>query len=126
MSGYTIETTDPCFTCGRGTLYTLTGPDFHEEFPDPETAAYVAERMNAAYEAGRLSHITKLQKGRRAAQARGQKMGRPSKLTEYQRSEAIQRYKDGDSGPKIARSFNVSNSTVWRLLGGVKREEIPF
>ena len=54
--------------------------------------------------------------GRERAKARGVKLGRKPKLTEHQKREAIRR-RDHDGGPvrEIARSYNVSHSTISRL-----------
>jgi len=54
--------------------------------------------------------------GRARAVARGQKMGRPSKLTPHQRREAIKRRDSGDETlADIGRSYNVSAATISRL-----------
>jgi DNA invertase Pin-like site-specific DNA recombinase len=54
--------------------------------------------------------------GRERAKARGVKMGRRPKLTEHQKREAIRRRdKLGESVREIARSYNVSHSTISRL-----------
>jgi DNA invertase Pin-like site-specific DNA recombinase len=54
--------------------------------------------------------------GRERAKARGQSLGRPFKLTPHQRSEAIRRRdRDGEPVREIARSYNVSHSTISRL-----------
>jgi DNA invertase Pin-like site-specific DNA recombinase len=54
--------------------------------------------------------------GRERAKARGVKMGRKPKLTEHQRREAIRRRdRDGETVREIARSYNVSHSTISRL-----------
>jgi DNA invertase Pin-like site-specific DNA recombinase len=54
--------------------------------------------------------------GRERARARGVKLGRPPKLTEHQRREAIRRRdRDGEPVREIARSYNVSHSTISRL-----------
>jgi DNA invertase Pin-like site-specific DNA recombinase len=55
-------------------------------------------------------------KGRERAKARGVKMGRKPKLTEHQKREAIRR-RDRGSEPlrEIARSYNISHSTISRL-----------
>ena len=50
------------------------------------------------------------------AVARGQKMGRPPKLTPHQRHEAIKRRDEGnESLADIGRSYNVSAATISRL-----------
>jgi DNA invertase Pin-like site-specific DNA recombinase len=54
--------------------------------------------------------------GRARAKARGVKLGRKPKLTEHQKREAIRRRdRDGDPVREIARSYNVSHSTISRL-----------
>jgi len=54
--------------------------------------------------------------GRARAVARGQKMGRPPKLTPHQRHEAIKRRERGDESlADIGRSYNVSAATISRL-----------
>src|SRR6202795_133009 len=53
--------------------------------------------------------------GRARAVARGQKMGRPFKLTDHQKREAIKRRKQGETLADIARSYNVSPATISRL-----------
>jgi len=53
--------------------------------------------------------------GRRAAKARGVKMGAPSKLSEHQRSKALDRLEAGDSCSEIGRDMGVSHSTISRL-----------
>jgi DNA invertase Pin-like site-specific DNA recombinase len=53
--------------------------------------------------------------GRERAKARGVKMGRKPKLTPHQRQEAIARRDRGEALTDIARSYNVSHSTISRL-----------
>jgi DNA invertase Pin-like site-specific DNA recombinase len=53
--------------------------------------------------------------GRDRAKARGVKMGRRPKMTPHQQREAIQRREKGEPVREIARSYNVSHSTVSRL-----------
>ena len=54
--------------------------------------------------------------GRARAKARGVKMGRKPKLTEHQKREAIRRRdRNGEPVCEIARSYNVSHSTISRL-----------
>jgi DNA invertase Pin-like site-specific DNA recombinase len=50
------------------------------------------------------------------ARARGVHMGRPPKLTKHQKKEAIKRRDAGEPTREIARMFNVSHSTISRLL----------
>jgi DNA invertase Pin-like site-specific DNA recombinase len=54
--------------------------------------------------------------GRARAKARGVKLGRKFKLTTHQRREALARKESGkESQTEIARSYNVSHSTISRL-----------
>src|SRR6202048_1905116 len=53
--------------------------------------------------------------GRARAGARGQRMGRPPKLTAHQQREAIKRRESGEAMRDIARSYNVSPATISRL-----------
>jgi DNA invertase Pin-like site-specific DNA recombinase len=53
--------------------------------------------------------------GRARAMARGVKMGRKPKLTAHQQREALRRHEKGEPMREIARSYNVSHSTISRL-----------
>lgn len=53
--------------------------------------------------------------GRARAKARGVKLGRRPKLTSHQRREALARRGRGEPVSEIARSYNVSHSTISRL-----------
>jgi DNA invertase Pin-like site-specific DNA recombinase len=53
--------------------------------------------------------------GRERAKARGVVMGRKPKLTHHQRQEALARRDAGEALVDIARSYNVSHSTISRL-----------
>jgi DNA invertase Pin-like site-specific DNA recombinase len=54
--------------------------------------------------------------GRERARARGVHMGRPPKLTEHQKRDALEALADGTATQAdLARRFNVSQSTVSRL-----------
>jgi len=53
--------------------------------------------------------------GRARAKARGVKFGRKPALTDFQREEAIARRANGETLMDIARSMNVSHSTISRL-----------
>ena len=53
--------------------------------------------------------------GRARAKARGKSLGRPFKLTPHQRQEALARRDGGELLSEIARSYNVSSSTISRL-----------
>src|SRR6266446_9787981 len=59
---------------------------------------------------------TRTGEGRERAKARGVKLGRKPKLTEHQKREAIRRRdQDGEPTREIARTYNVSHSTISRL-----------
>ena len=53
--------------------------------------------------------------GRARAVARGARMGRKPKLTPHQQREAIKRRDAGEPTREIARTYNVSHSTISRL-----------
>ena len=56
--------------------------------------------------------------GRERAKARGVKMGRKPKLTPHQIREAVGRRDNGETVRDIARTYNVSHSTISRLGSG--------
>jgi DNA invertase Pin-like site-specific DNA recombinase len=56
--------------------------------------------------------------GRERAKARGVRFGRKPKLTPHQRREALSRRRAGEALVEIARSYNVSHSTISRLQEG--------
>src|SRR4029077_1878934 len=53
--------------------------------------------------------------GRKRAQARGVRFGRPLKLSRYQIDEALARREAGEPLTDIGRSYGVSHSTISRL-----------
>jgi DNA invertase Pin-like site-specific DNA recombinase len=53
--------------------------------------------------------------GRKRAQARGVRFGRPPKLTPHQRQEAIQRLRQGETQADVARTYAVDPTTIGRL-----------
>ena len=54
--------------------------------------------------------------GRRRAKAEGKSLGRPFKLTDHQKAEAIRRRESGEETlAEIGRSYNVSGATIARL-----------
>src|ERR1700739_3981583 len=55
---------------------------------------------------------TRTGEGRKRAIARGVKMGRPPKMTPHQVKEALRRRDAGEPHRDIARSYNVSHSTI--------------
>ena len=58
---------------------------------------------------------TRTGEGRARAKARGIKLGRKPKLTAHQMREAIKRREAGEPLTEIARTYNVSHSTISRL-----------
>ena len=58
---------------------------------------------------------TRTGEGRARAVARGVRLGRKPKLTLHQRKEALMRREAGEALTEIARSYNVSHSTISRL-----------
>jgi DNA invertase Pin-like site-specific DNA recombinase len=59
---------------------------------------------------------TRTAEGRNRAQKRGQRMGRPPKLTAAQKAEARLRRAQGATLAELARSYDVSESTISRLM----------
>ena len=53
--------------------------------------------------------------GRKRAQERGVRFGRPRKLTAHQRDEALQRLRQGETQADVARTYNVDPATISRL-----------
>jgi DNA invertase Pin-like site-specific DNA recombinase len=53
--------------------------------------------------------------GRKRAMAQGKRFGRKPKLTSHQIAEALRRRDAGEALTEIARTFNVSHSTISRL-----------
>jgi DNA invertase Pin-like site-specific DNA recombinase len=60
--------------------------------------------------------LTRTAEGRTRAQANGVRFGRKPALTTYQRAEALRRRASGQTLTEIARSFNVSHTTIARAL----------
>src|SRR6201997_4301585 len=58
---------------------------------------------------------TRTAEGRSRAKARGQHMGRPSKLTDAQKAEARRRRAEGATIAELARSYQVGKSTISRV-----------
>src|SRR4051794_12257272 len=55
-------------------------------------------------------------RGRADAKAKGVKFGRKPKLTPHQQREAQQRITGGETQRSVARSYNVSQATISRLM----------
>ena len=58
---------------------------------------------------------TRTAEGRSRAEARGQHMGRPPKLTPQQQKEARRRRGEGATLKELAKSYNVVRATISRL-----------
>ena len=58
---------------------------------------------------------TRTAEGRSRAQARGQHMGRPPKLTPQQQREARRRRAEGETLKELAKRYDVGKSTISRL-----------
>jgi len=59
--------------------------------------------------------LARTSEGRKRAQARGVRFGRPLKLTDFQIKEALARRASGEPLADIGRSYGVSHSTISRL-----------
>jgi DNA invertase Pin-like site-specific DNA recombinase len=59
--------------------------------------------------------LARTSEGRTRAKARGVHMGRPSTLTPHQQREALARRDAGETLVDIARTYNVSHTTISRL-----------
>jgi DNA invertase Pin-like site-specific DNA recombinase len=68
----------------------------------------------AKWERGRI--IARTTAGRVQAKADGVKFGRKPSLTPHQMREATQRVANGETQRAVARSYNVSQATISRLI----------
>lgn len=68
----------------------------------------------ASMERGKIKERTA--RGRADARTKGVKFGRKPKLTSYQCREALNRLARGETQNCVARSFNVSQATISRLV----------
>jgi len=59
--------------------------------------------------------LSRTAEGRTRAQANGVRFGRKPSLTAFQRAEALRRRAAGETLVEIAKSFNVSHTTIARL-----------
>ena len=62
--------------------------------------------------------------GRARAMRDGVRFGRKPKLTAHQRQAALRRRENGETTTALARSFNVSHSTICRLKGQPSKQTI--
>ena len=59
--------------------------------------------------------LARTDEGRKRAQVWGVKFGRKPALTKHQQAEALARREAGEALTEIARTYNVSHSTISRL-----------
>jgi DNA invertase Pin-like site-specific DNA recombinase len=59
--------------------------------------------------------VARTGEGRKRAQERGVRFGRPRKLTPHQRQEALSRLAGGETQADVARTYNVDATTIGRL-----------
>jgi DNA invertase Pin-like site-specific DNA recombinase len=60
--------------------------------------------------------LSRTSEGRKRALEKGVRFGRKSTLTRHQQTEAVQRVRDGESQSDVARTFNVDQSTISRIV----------
>jgi DNA invertase Pin-like site-specific DNA recombinase len=59
--------------------------------------------------------LARTDEGRQRPKARGVRFGRKLKLTKHQQAQALARREAGEALTEIARTYNVSHSTISRL-----------
>jgi DNA invertase Pin-like site-specific DNA recombinase len=72
--------------------------------------------LSVAAKLERRRILERTARGRDDARAKGVKLGRKPKLTEHQQREARARVAAGETQRSIARSYNVSQATISRLV----------
>ena len=104
------------------TMATITGNgagfrSLHDRWADTTTAhgRLMLTVLGGLAEFERELIRARTSEGRERAKARGVKMGRKPKLTDHQKHEAIRRRDEDEPVREIARTFNVSHSTISRL-----------
>ena len=95
----------------------VTFRSIHDVWADTSTAhgRLMVTVLGGLAEFERSLIIARTGEGRARAMRDGVRFGRKPKLTAHQRQEAIQRRESGETTTAIARSFNVSHSTICRL-----------
>lgn len=78
-------------------------------------AELVLAMLGVAAKLERRRIIDRTARGRADAKAKGVRFGRKPKLTPYQQREAKQRVANGETQRSVARSYDVSQSTIARL-----------
>jgi DNA invertase Pin-like site-specific DNA recombinase len=71
--------------------------------------------LGVAAQLERRRNLERTARGRADAQSKGVKFGRKPTLTPHQKREARQRIAAGETQRSVARSYNVSQSTIFRL-----------
>lgn len=93
-------------------------PASGDKYRDQNSATYCDRlQLGVAAKLERRRIIERTARGRADAKAKGVRFGRKPKLTPHQEREARQRLADGETQRSIARSYNVSQSTIARLPG---------
>jgi DNA invertase Pin-like site-specific DNA recombinase len=72
--------------------------------------------MGALAEFERSMILARTTEGRKRAMERGVKFGRKTKLTPFQKREALARVAAGELQADIARSYGVNPSTIYRMI----------
>jgi DNA invertase Pin-like site-specific DNA recombinase len=79
-----------------------------------DSAEVVFAILGVAAKLERRRILERTERGRADAKAKGVKFGRKPKLTEHQQREARARVAAGETQRSVARSYNVSQSTISR------------
>ena len=79
-------------------------------------AELVLAMLGVAAKLERRRIIERTARGRADAKAKGVQFGRKPKLTPHQAREARKRLEEGETQRSIARSYNVSQATISRLV----------
>jgi len=79
-------------------------------------AELVLAMLGVAAKLERRRIIERTARGRADAKAQGVKFGRKPSLTPHQQREALRRIEGGETQRSIARSYNVSQATISRLV----------
>jgi DNA invertase Pin-like site-specific DNA recombinase len=97
----------------RGALVRVLDRDYFDLTTDMGKALLGLLSAIASDERRRI--VRRAKEGLQLARSKGVRTGRKPKLTEHQRSRALERLAAGDSAREIGRDFGVSHSTIVRL-----------
>jgi hypothetical protein len=103
------------FTDDRDSGLSARRPSVTNSMPVEPRGRLILTVLGGLAEFERHLIVARTGDGRKRARARGVLFGRPPKLTPHQRREAIARRDAGETLMNIARSYNVSHSTISRL-----------